>query len=59
MENGLVKISDAARMLGVTTKTLRLWEKSGAIKAVRTVGKHRRFKLDDIQRLLEGTNGGN
>ena len=47
----LIKIKDAAKLLGVTPKTLRIWEKQGKIKPIRTIGKHRRYKLSEIKIL--------
>jgi excisionase family DNA binding protein len=47
----LLTIKDSSKLLGVSTKTLRRWEKSGKIKAVRTVGGHRRFWLEDLNNL--------
>lgn len=52
MENNFVKISDAAKIIGVTPKTLRIWEKEGKIKSVRTFGKHRRYKVSEIKSLI-------
>lgn len=48
----LLTIADAARKLGVTTKTLRRWEKRGLIAPVRTVGNQRRYSLEQINALL-------
>jgi putative resolvase len=42
---------EAAKMLGVTTKTLKLWEKAGKIRCVRTPGGHRRIPESEIHRL--------
>jgi len=47
----LVNISEAADRLGVSTKTLRMWDKDGKLKPVRTSGKHRRYLLSDIEKL--------
>lgn len=44
----LVSISEAARLLGVCCDTLRGW---GNIVPIRTPGKHRRYKLADIEKL--------
>ena len=52
METELVSIGEAAKMLGVTCRTLRNWEKAGKIRPARTLGKHRRYKLIDIKVLL-------
>ena len=36
-------ITEAAHILGVSTVTLRRWEKSGKLPALRTLGGHRRY----------------
>ncbi len=41
-------ISEAAYLLGVSTDTLRRWEKEGKITSSRTEGGHRRYDLTDI-----------
>jgi excisionase family DNA binding protein len=46
-------VKEAAELLGVSTKTIRRWEADGKIKAVRTLGGHRRF---DITTLLGNKN---
>jgi excisionase family DNA binding protein len=53
MEIILVNISKAAKILGVTTKTLRNWEGQGKLKPVRTLGKHRRYNLEEIKDLFQ------
>ena len=47
----LLTIKDSSKLLGISTKTLRRWEKSGKIQATRTAGGHRRFLLEDVNRL--------
>ena len=42
----------AAKILGVNTNTLRNWEVSGKIIAVKTLGGHRRYKLEHIEKIL-------
>ena len=44
----------AAEMIGVTVSCLSLWEKAGKISAIKTVGKHRRYKLEEINKFLDG-----
>ncbi|MBP0016496.1 MAG: helix-turn-helix domain-containing protein, partial [Cyanobacteria bacterium SBLK] len=39
--SNLISVSEAAKLLGVSTKTIRRWEADGKIKAVRTEGGHR------------------
>ena len=50
----LVSPAQAAKMLGVSITTLRNWEKANKIECVKTLGGHRRFKLEDITRILKG-----
>jgi excisionase family DNA binding protein len=51
--SNLISVKEAAELLGVSTKTIRRWEADGKIKAVRTLGGHRRF---DITTLLGNKN---
>ena len=39
----MISIKQASEILGVTPKTLRLWEAEGRIKSTRTEGGHRRL----------------
>lgn len=43
-----LSISEAAYILGVSTDTLRRWEKEGKITSCRTEGGHRRYDLTNI-----------
>ena len=43
-----LSISEAAYLLGVSTDTLRRWEKEDKITSSRTEGGHRRYDLTDI-----------
>ncbi len=54
-----MKISEAAKILGISTYSLRNWEKAKRVKEVsRTWSNHRNYTLKDIQRIkklmLEG-----
>ena len=49
--SNLISISEASKLLGVSTKTLRRWEAVGKIKSYRTEGKHRRY--DKIKKLFK------
>lgn len=51
----LLPISAAAALIGVSTDTLRRWEKKGRITSVRTPTNHRRFKRTEVLALLEAT----
>ena len=48
----LISIAEASEMLGVTTKTLKIWTNEDKIKSYRTVGRHRRFRIEDIEDFL-------
>ena len=49
----LLKIGDVAGLLGVTTQTLRNWTNSGYINAIVGKGGHRRFRVSDVERIME------
>lgn len=45
----LVRIGIAAKLIGVSTKTLRRWDKEGKlIPAIRTLGRHRRYETTTL-----------
>jgi putative resolvase len=43
--------AQAAKLLGVTTHTLRVWDKEGKIATIRTPGNQRRIPVSEIARL--------
>lgn len=46
-------IGTAAKMLGVSVDTLRIWEDKGKIESAgRTDGGHRQFRQSEIDRLI-------
>ena len=47
-----ITMAKAAELLGVTTKTLRIWDATGKLKTVRTPGNQRRVPESEISRLL-------
>ncbi len=47
----LLSIQPAAQRLGVSVDTLREWERAGRVTAERTVGQHRRFRVEEVDRL--------
>jgi excisionase family DNA binding protein len=44
----LLSVSAAARLLGVSSSSLRAWAAAGRVPHVRTPGGHRRFELDEL-----------
>jgi excisionase family DNA binding protein len=53
-DKGLLKIREAALLLGVNPETLRRWDRDGILVAVK-VGKRgdRRYKKEDIENFIE------
>jgi MerR family copper efflux transcriptional regulator len=61
--NSYLRIKDAAKFLGVSTNTLRNWEKDKKIKVARHPwNKYRLYKKEDLEEILNSitctTNGG-
>lgn len=48
---GAVGIEEAARLVGTSASSLRLWERQGLVAPVRTAGGARRYGAHDIDRL--------
>jgi len=53
----IVSIKKAASMLGVTTTTLRNWDKNGKLAPLRTIGGHRRYRVSDLEMIYEKDTG--
>lgn len=47
----LVQIGEAAKLRGVSIDTLRRWEKNGKLKAEKTEGGHRRYRVADLLKI--------
>lgn len=47
----MLSIKEAAEFLGVSTETLRRWEKAGKLISYRTDGGHRRYEQTDLIKL--------
>ncbi|QDP12553.1 MerR family transcriptional regulator [Prescottella equi] len=45
-------VGEAAALIGVSTDTLKRWEKAGRISSRRTPTGHRRFSRTDVLALL-------
>jgi len=52
MEENMLSISEAAKLLDVCENTLRDWDIEGKFLAFRTTGNHRRYSLDQIRDYL-------
>ena len=51
-EETLLRTSEVARRLGVSSRTIRLWSDAGKIACRRTFGGHRLFAESEIDRVL-------
>jgi len=51
-DKGFYTSTEAARLLGVSSTTLRRWEEEGRITPLRTIGGDRRYSQKDVQGIL-------
>ena len=51
----LLRLSDAARLVGVSYPTLKQWIYKGKIRSVKTAGGHHRIPREEVERLTGGT----
>jgi excisionase family DNA binding protein len=56
MNSNLLTISESAKYLNVSEKTLRNWDKSGKLKSFKTTGGHRRYQQEDLESFIGITN---
>ena len=49
----LLTPAEVAERFRVDVKTVSRWAKAGLIPSIRTLGNHRRYRLADVQRLLQ------
>jgi len=56
MDDRIFSISEGAKYLGVFSLTLRNWDKKGFIRSFRTLGGHRRFNKNELDKI-KGING--
>lgn len=53
----LLTPAEVAKMFRVSPKTVTRWARAGRIRAIRTLGGHRRFRADEIRGLLGQVEG--
>ena len=58
MNSKLLTLQQTSDILGITKKTLRIWDDNGKLISIRTVGGHRRYKEDDVLSFLNKSNDG-
>ena len=55
-ESDLLRVSEAAKELGVATETIYRWGADGKIQFVILPGGSKRVKRSDVQRIVDGGN---
>jgi excisionase family DNA binding protein len=59
MSEQFVTIKEAATILGVSPLTLRNWDKSGKLKALRhPMNNYRVYKMEDLEKVFEEIKSG-
>ena len=53
----LISTKRAMRILGVGSTTIKRWANENKLQSVRTAGGHRRFRLTDVESLLQQQSG--
>jgi len=48
----VISTREAAKMLGVSVRSVQLWVENGVLKAWKTAGNHRRIYLDSVNSLI-------
>lgn len=48
----LLNLKEAMRFLNVSKSTLHRWDRDGKLNSIKTAGKHRRYKLDDLKLFI-------
>ena len=48
----MLNITEASKLIAVSTKTLRRWEKEGKITPYKTPGGHRRYDKEDVLKII-------
>lgn len=49
----MLNIGEASKLLGVSKRTLRNWERDGKIKSFRTPGNHRRYDENELLKIIK------
>jgi excisionase family DNA binding protein len=52
-EEELLTPGEVARLFGLTPKTVTRWAAAGKLRAIRTLGGHRRYRAGEVRELLE------
>ncbi len=52
-DDDLMTPAEVAAVFGVQSKTVAAWARAGRLASVRTLGGHRRYRREDVRRLLD------
>lgn len=58
LEDKLLNPGEVAKIFGVDPKTVTRWAAAGLIRSIRTPGGHRRFRMSDVQKILDDEGAG-
>ena len=59
MNNKLITIKEAAKILNISKLTLRNWDRDGKLKAYRhPINNYRIYRLDDIENIIKKIESG-
>lgn len=53
-DDTLLTPAEVAALFRVDPKTVTRWAKAGKLSSIRTLGGHRRYRADEVQKFLEG-----
>ena len=53
-DDALLTPAEVAALFRVDPKTVTRWAKAGKLSSIRTLGGHRRYRAEEVQRFLEG-----
>ena len=53
-DDALLTPAEVAALFRVDPKTVTRWAKAGKLSSIRTLGGHRRYKREEVERFLEG-----
>jgi excisionase family DNA binding protein len=53
----LLTPSEVAKLFRVDPKTVTRWAKAGKLSSIRTLGGHRRYRAEEVHRLLQERQG--
>lgn len=52
----MIRVGEAAKILGVSIKTLQRWDNTGLLKAKRTPTNHRFYTIEQLEKVKSGNN---